>query len=96
MDKTGNYGAMNTTSRVGVSFGTRLPETFYEDFASILEACKIEEDEETSGGATSLHALVLMTTDSGLKNLICSDTRCWGRGCQCGSASNILDDEELV
>ena len=32
MDKAGNYG-----------FGSRLPESFYEDFASILDACKIEE-----------------------------------------------------
>ena len=43
----GIYGAMDTTSRVGVSFGAWLPESFYEDFASILEACEIEEEEAT-------------------------------------------------
>ena len=32
MDKAGNYG-----------FGTQFLESFYEDFASILEACEIEE-----------------------------------------------------
>ena len=42
MDEAGNYG-----------FGTRLPESFYEDFASILEACEIEEEEETSGAETA-------------------------------------------
>ena len=53
---------MDATSRVGVSFGTRLPETFYEDFASILKACKIEEEVATdaaSGGAVTLHTPVL-------------------------------------
>ena len=45
MDEAGNYG-----------FGTRLPESFYEDFASILEACEIEEEEKTSGGAATFHA----------------------------------------
>ena len=39
MDEAGVHGAMDATSRVGVSFGTRLPDTFYEEFASILEAC---------------------------------------------------------
>ena len=42
-----------------------MPETFYEDFASILEACEIEEEEETSGGATTLHAPVLETPAAG-------------------------------
>ena len=37
----------------------------------------------------------MMTADSGLKNLQCSDTKCWGQGRQCGSASNIRDDEDL-
>ena len=46
--ETGNYG-----------FGTRLPETFYEDFASILEACEIEKEEEISGGAATLHTPAL-------------------------------------
>ena len=32
MDEAGNYG-----------FGTRLPEPIYEDFASVLEACEIEQ-----------------------------------------------------
>ena len=54
MDEAGNYG-----------FGTRLPESFYEDFASILEACEIEEEEETSGGAAAFHTPVLETTATG-------------------------------
>ena len=37
-----------------------------------------------------------MTIDSRLKNLQCSDTKCWGQGCQCGSARNIRDGEEPV
>ena len=53
MDEAGDYGAGSATSRVGVSFGTRLPETFYEDFASILEACEIKEEDATSGGAAT-------------------------------------------
>ena len=39
-DKAGIYGIMDTTLRLGVSFGTRFPETFYEDFASILKLAK--------------------------------------------------------
>ena len=35
-----------------------------------------------------------MTTGSGLKNLGCFDTRCWGQGRQCGSTNNIRDEEE--
>ena len=35
-----------------------------------------------------------MTASSGLKNLQRSDTKCWGQGRQCGSASNIRDEEE--
>ena len=35
-----------------------------------------------------------MTTGSGLKNLQRSDTKCWGQGRQCGSESNIRDEEE--
>ena len=58
-DKAGIYGVIDVTSRVGVSFRTRLPETFYEDFTSILEACEIEEEEETSGGAATLHTPAL-------------------------------------
>ena len=55
-DKAKIYGAMGATLRVGVSFGTRLPETFYEDFASILEPCKIKEEMTTaSGGVATLH-----------------------------------------
>ena len=37
-----------------------------------------------------------MAADSGLKNLQCSDTKCWGQGRQCGSKSNTLCDEELA
>jgi hypothetical protein len=65
MDEAGDYGAGSATSRVGESFGTRLPETFYEDFASILEACEIDEEEETSGNAATLHTSVLGTTAAG-------------------------------
>ena len=64
MDEADIYGATDATSRVGKSFRTRLPETFYEDFASILEACEIE-DEETSGNATSLHAPILEAPETG-------------------------------
>ena len=46
--EAGNYG-----------FGTQFPETFYEDFASILEACEIEKEEEISGGAATLHTPAL-------------------------------------
>ena len=41
-----------------------MPEIFYEDFASTLESCEIEEEmgaDTTSGGATTLHAPVLET-----------------------------------
>ena len=44
MVKAGNYGAMNTTSRVGGSFGTCLPETSKEGDASIIEACVIKDE----------------------------------------------------
>ena len=54
MDEARNYG-----------FGTRLPESFYEDFTSILEACEIEEEEETNGGAAAFHTPVLETTATG-------------------------------
>ena len=37
MDEADDCGVMDATSRVGVCFGTRLPETFYKDFASIVE-----------------------------------------------------------
>ena len=80
MDKAGIYGAMDTTSRVGVSFGTRLPESSYEDFASILEACEIEEEvatdndvrmevatTSTSGGAGALPTPILETPVVGPK-----------------------------
>ena len=36
-----------------------------------------------------------MTAGSGLKNLQRSNTKCWGQGRQCESASNIRDDEDL-
>ena len=39
-----------------------MPESFYEDFASILEVYEIEEEEETSGGALTFHTPVLETT----------------------------------
>ena len=64
-EKVSDYRAGSATSRVGESFGTRLPETFYEDFASILEACEGEEEEETSGGAAAFHTPVLETTETG-------------------------------
>ena len=54
MDKAGNYG-----------FGTRWSELFYEDLTSILEACEIEEEEKTSGGAATLHTPVLEITAAG-------------------------------
>ena len=79
MDEAGIYGAMDTTSRVGVSFGTWLPDSFYEDFASILEACEIEDEvatdndvqEEvatgtTSGAAATLHTPVLESLTSAI------------------------------
>ena len=40
--------------------------------------------------------LCTMMADNGLKNLQRSDTKCWGQGRQCGSASNIRDEEEPV
>ena len=61
----GDYEAGSVTSRVGVCFGMRLPETFNEDFTSILEACKIEDNEETSDGAATLHTPVLETSMAG-------------------------------
>ena len=54
MDKAGNY-----------RFGTRWPELFYEDLASILEACEIEEEEKTSGGAATFHTPVQETPAAG-------------------------------
>ena len=38
-----------------------MTETFYEEFASILEACEIEEEEETSGNAATLHTPAVET-----------------------------------
>mgnify|MGYP006973879629 CR=1 FL=1 len=37
-----------------------------------------------------------MTTDNGLKDLQRSDTKYWGKGRQCGTASKNRDDEEPV
>ena len=37
---------------------------------------------------------IVMAVGNGLKNLQCSDTRCWGQGRQCGSTNNICDEEE--
>jgi hypothetical protein len=67
VEEADGYGAGSATSRVGESFGTRLPVTFYEDFARLLEACEIEldDEEETSGGAGSLPTPVLGTTAAG-------------------------------
>ena len=64
-EKAGDYGAGSATSRVGESFGTRLPESLYENFASILEACEIEEEEETSGGAATFDTPGLETPATG-------------------------------
>ena len=36
---------------------------------------------------------VVMAAGSGLKNLQCSDTKCWGQGHQCGSKNIILFEE---
>jgi hypothetical protein len=67
VEEADNYGTGSATSRVGESFGMWLPETFYEDFASIFEACEIElDDEETSSDAATLHTSVLGTTVAGL------------------------------
>jgi hypothetical protein len=67
VEEADGYGAGSATSRVGECFGTWLSETFYEDFARLLEACEIELDdgEETSGGAATLHTSVLGTTAAG-------------------------------
>ena len=42
-----------------------MPESFYEDFASILEDYEIEGEQETNGGATTLYAPVLETPAAG-------------------------------
>jgi hypothetical protein len=67
VEEADDYGAGSATSRVGESFGTRLPGTFYEDFARLLEACEIEldDEEETSGGAATLQTSVLGMTAAG-------------------------------
>jgi hypothetical protein len=67
VEKADDYGARSASSRVGECFGTRLPKTFYEDFARLLEACEIEldDEEETSDGAATLHTSVLGTTAAG-------------------------------
>ena len=44
MDEARNYRAMNTTLRVGESFGAQLPETFNEELARIIEACVFEDE----------------------------------------------------
>jgi hypothetical protein len=64
MEEADGYGVRIPTPRVDVCFGTRRPETSYEEFASILGACEIEldDEEETSGGAATLHTSVLGTT----------------------------------
>ena len=64
-DKAGIYEEMNTTSRVGVSFGTRLPETFYEEFASILEACVIEDEIAMEHGARNKVATNMTSRSDG-------------------------------
>ena len=91
MDEADIYGAMDATSRVGESFGTRLPETFYEDFASILEACEIEEEEETSGGAATFHTPVLETPATGPRAGV-RPRETDGGG---GKAGNRNDEEEV-
>jgi hypothetical protein len=66
VEEADGYGVGSATSRVGESFGMQFLETFYEDFARILEACEIElDEEETSGGAATLHKSVLGTTAVG-------------------------------
>jgi hypothetical protein len=68
VEEADGYEADGATLRVGECFGTRRPETIYEEFASILRACEIElddEEEETSGGAATLHTSVLGTTAAG-------------------------------
>ena len=65
MDEAGDHGAMDATSRVGVSFRTRLPDTFYEELASIFKACEIDEEDAASGGAATLHTPVLETPATG-------------------------------
>jgi hypothetical protein len=65
VEEADGYRAGSATSRVGESFETQLPETFYEDFTRILKACEINEEEETSGDAATLHASILGTTVSG-------------------------------
>jgi hypothetical protein len=67
VEEADGYRAESATSRVGECFGTRLPETFYEDFARLLEACeiKLDDEEETSGGAATLHTSFLGMTAAG-------------------------------
>jgi hypothetical protein len=66
-EEADSYGVRSATQRVGECFRTRRPETLYEEFASILGACEIEldDEEETSGGAATLHTSFLGTTAAG-------------------------------
>ena len=91
MDEAGGYRAGSATSRVRESFGTRLPETFYEDFASILEACEIEEEEGTSAGAATFHTPVLETPTTGPRAGV-RPRETDGGG---GKAGNRNDEEEV-
>ena len=67
MDKARNYGAMNTTSRVGVSFGTRLRETFNEEVTNIIEACVIEDEIATDNGVRTEVATNMTSTSDGVE-----------------------------
>ena len=65
MKKAGNYGALNTTSRVGVSFETWFPETIYDEVASIIEACGIEDEIATDIGVREEVATNMIFTSDG-------------------------------
>ena len=67
-DKAGIHEAGITPSGVSVSSGTKLPESFYEELASILDACEIEieeEEEETSEGAATFPTPLRETSAAG-------------------------------
>ena len=57
---------MNATSRVGGSFGTRLPETFNEEVISIIEARVIEDEIATDNGVRTEVATNMTSTSDGI------------------------------
>ena len=64
MEKAGDYGEINATSRMGGSFGAWLPKTSSE--ASVIEACVIGEGVATENDVRMEVAKDMASTSGGV------------------------------